>query len=286
MRKTLALLFVLTLSACQGEQEIKSNLSESDANEILVVLNSQKIPATKLATISKMSGKQPSYAVNVQDSQAAQALQILVDNRLPKPRSAGLGEIYPSDSSSLIPSQSEEKAKFLRAVQGEVENMLKVLPGIIEARVVLVVPDQNVIRDLRSVAPKATASVAVVYNPIDAKGSPAVKSDEIKYLVASAVENLLPASVTVVMSENHKPVLLDTFATARLSKKAESTVTPAPTLREKIKANTVPGAGNHLLLWAFGILGVMGLMLGIFGMIRNKALRDQLNKALNAHEES
>lgn len=272
MTKTLALLsLILTLSACQGDQEIIGNLSETDANEVLVVLASQKISATKVAVAAKTGNKAPTYSVHVSGTKAPEAMRILVDNRLPRAKSAGLGEIYPSDSSSIIPSQSEEKAKFLRAMQGEVENMLKVLPGIIEARVVVVVPDQNVVRDLQSGPPKATASVAVVYNPIDAKGTPPVKAEEIKYLVSSAIEDLAPSRVSVLMSENVPSSLMGLPKLVKKPVLKPEEVTPVSMFRD------------DLLMWLFGILALAGVLLGIFGIIRNRSLRDQLSKALNAH---
>ncbi|MEI6806682.1 MAG: hypothetical protein WCK49_09295 [Myxococcaceae bacterium] len=275
MTKTLTvLLFLLTLSACQGEQEIIGNLSETQANEVLVVLDSQKIRAVKIATVAKTGNKAPTYSIQVRGSKAPEALRILVDNRLPRARSAGLGEVYPSDSSSLIPSQSEEKAKFLRATQGEVENMLKVLPGIVEARIVIVIPDQNVVRDLSSAPPKATASVAIVYNPIDLKGTPPVKAEEIKYLVASAIEDLTPAQVSVLMSENLPSTLMGLPKLLKKPVKPLEETTPISMFRDDV------------LMWLFGVLALAGVLLGIFGIIRNRSLRDQLTKALNAHTGS
>lgn len=270
--KTLALLLVLMLSGCQGGQEIISNLSESEANEVSVILDSQKIPAEKIIAEAKAGSRGPvTYSVTVKNALAAEAMRILVDNRLPRARSAGLGEVYPSDSSSLIPSQIEEKAKFLRAMQGEVENMLKVLPGIVEARIVVVVPDQNVVRDLNAAAPKATASVAVVYNPIDAKGTPPVKAEEIKFLVASSIESLSPAQVTVLMSENVPSTLMGLPKLLKKPPKVQAAVSSVSVFRE------------DLLMWLFVGLAVAGILLGMFGILRNRSLREQLAKALNAH---
>lgn len=271
MMKTFALLFIFMLPACQSDQEIVGNLSEAEANEVLVVLDSQKIPAAKIPVVAKIGNKATTYSVEVKTTKVAEALRILVDNKLPKSKSAGLGEVYPSDTSSLIPSQSEEKAKFLRAIQGEVENMLKVLPGIVEARVIVVVPDQNVIRDLHAGPPIATASVAVVFNPIDAKGTPPVKAEEIKFLVASSIEDLTPSKVTVVLSENLPSTLM---GLPKLLKKPPPVIAPtAPVSMFK----------EDVLMWLFGILALAGILLGIFGVIRNRSLRDQLAKALNAH---
>ncbi|MBH2006523.1 MAG: hypothetical protein I8H75_04180 [Myxococcaceae bacterium] len=275
MNKALVCLSVLlSLVACHSQQELVGSLTEREANEVVVVLDSQRIQATKISVEAKAGNKAPTFSVQVDSKQASEALRILVDNRLPKSPSAGLGQVYPSDSGGLIPSQSEEKAKFLRATQGEVENMLMVLPGIVEVRVVVVIPDPNIVRDLHAPAPQATASVAIVFNPIDAKGTPPAKAEEIKYLVSSAIEGLAPNRVSVVMSEN-----------------VPSTAMGFPKLVRKPVAVqngyfTDSRLRDDLLLWLFGFLALSGVALGVFGLIRNRSLRDQLSKALNAHTES
>jgi type III secretion system YscJ/HrcJ family lipoprotein len=291
MKNALALLSILLLSACQSSQEIVSNLSEFEANEILVVLDGQDIQATKILVPVKIGNKPPTYSVQVSGFQTMDAMRILVDNRLPNSKSAGLGEVYPSDSSALIPSRTEEKAKFLRAIQGEIENMLKTLPDIVEARVIIVMPDQDVIRDLHAAPPKATASVAVVYNPIDSKGTAPVKAEEIKYLVASAVEDLSTSGVTVVMSQNLSSRLV---GLPKLVKK-QPLVSPAST---ELHPATPPQTEHthpvvtvkqpslfkdDMVVTLFGILAIVGILLGLFGMIRNRSLRQQLSKALESH---
>ncbi|MES2505025.1 MAG: hypothetical protein V4534_09145 [Myxococcota bacterium] len=276
MKYTLALLLVLSLSACQSDHDIVSGLSETEANEVLVILDAQKIKASKVLVQVKGSNKPPTYSISMGPRQAPEALRILVDNRLPRHKSAGLGEVYPTDASSLIPSRSEEKAKFLRAIQGEVENMLKVLPGIIEARVIVVMPDPSVVRDLHSAPPHATASVAVVYNPIDSKGTPPVKAEEIKFLVASAIEDLTPAYVSVLMSQNLSSSLMGLPKVVRKPISAHPSHVAAP----------VSMFRDDVLMWLFGVLALAGVLLGVFGIVRNRALRSQLAKSLEAHTEA
>ncbi len=292
MKNALALFALLLLSACQSSQEIVSNLSEFEANEILVVLDAQDIKATKVLVPVKTGNKPPTYTIQVGPSQAVEAMRILVDNRLPKSKSAGLGEVYPSDGSALIPSRTEEKAKYIRALQGEIENMLKTLPDVVEARVIIVMPDQDVVRDLHHAAPKATASVAVVYNPIDSKGSAPVKAEEVKYLVASAVEDLSTSGVTVVMSQNLSSRLM---GLPKLVKK-QPQISPASTEMhpavqpEVVHPVVVQKKGtlfeDDLIVTLFGVLAAVGVLLGMFGMVRNRSLRKQLQKALEAHGQN
>ncbi|MBL4818033.1 MAG: hypothetical protein JKY15_02200 [Deltaproteobacteria bacterium] len=284
MKYALALLSILGLTACQSSDKILSYLSEMEANEIVVVLDSQNIAATKISVPAKTGNKPPTYSIEVPKRQVAESLRILVDNRVPKPKSAGLAEVYPTESSGLIPSRTEEKAKFLRATQGEIENMLKVLPDIVEVRAIIVLPDQNVVRDMNASLPKATASVAVVYNPIDAEGTLPVKSEEIKYLVASAVEDLSPSSVTVVMSQNTSARLVGLPRVVKHIKHEEPKSHPAHHLHPKQKKHSL--LEDDLMVSLFGVLAIAGILLGLFGILRNRSLRAQLAKALEAHAEA
>lgn len=315
MRYYLAVAILTLLAGCNAQQEIISNLSETDANQLLVVLDSQKISATKVAG----TGRTVTYSITVKASQASQALRILVDNRLPLQPSSGLADVYPPGGGGLIPTSSEEKAKFLMAIQGEIENMLKTLPGFVTARVAIVLPDTNIIREVSGGPPQATASVAIVYNPINDAGDSSITPDDVKYLVSSAVEGLTPAGVTVVMASNVPMRLVDTGNNVVSKKKtapaqaAQPPQTPTmsrpsqpagppsastemplegpslaqnppttPSVLGKVGANTVlPTAQNtqdknRTLLFLLAALAIIGLVLGTFGLIRSISLRSKL----------
>ena len=111
---------------------------------LVLVLEAKGIQATKV----KIDGRVVTYAVTVTDSEERDAMRILVANKLPKRRPTGLAEVYPAGSGGLIPTRSEEKAKFLMALQGEVERKLQRLPGIQSAHVTIVQPDKDIVRDL------------------------------------------------------------------------------------------------------------------------------------------
>ncbi len=290
---------VLGMFACAADENLVANLSEPDANEIMVVLQSQKIAAIK----TSVPGRTVTYTISAKAADAVRAMRILVDNKLPRQASLGLAQVYPPGSSNIIPSQNEEKAKFLMAMQGEIENMLRILPGVVQARVAIVFPDTNAIRDINAAPPKATASVAIVYNPIDNKGHASMTADDVKYLVASAVEDLSPASVTVVLAAN-VPMRL-----ANGSKGGGTGVatTTAPAAATPISAPPTPSTGpmepmppsQHParatmplqkskssdvgpLLWLFACLAVLGVALGIFGLRRSFSLKAKLVAAESA----
>jgi type III secretion system YscJ/HrcJ family lipoprotein len=165
---TIALCAVLSVTAaCEGVRELMQGLDEFEANEIMVVLEAKGIAADKV----KLEGRVVTYAIVVPESDAKNALRILVANKLPKRRPMGLAEVYPAGSGGLIPTRSEEKAKFLMALQGEVERKLQRLPGIQSAHVTIVQPDKDIVRDLDTAPPPATASVAIVFNAYDDRGT-------------------------------------------------------------------------------------------------------------------
>jgi type III secretion protein J len=265
----LATLAVGTLG-CEGDLDIVHGLNEHEANEILVVLESRSIPAKKQIE----EGRVVTWAIVVSGGQATDALRVLVANKLPKPRSTGLSEVYPAGSGGLIPTKSEEKAKFLMAMQGEIERMLKSFPGIQEARVAVVIPEKDVVRDLETPPPPATASVGIVYNPVN--GKPPIAEDRVKKLVAAAVEDLKATNVEVIMQENSPPILLGGAAMANGKGPAVATARPVLGIKVLDGDSRKKAMG---LLGLFGVLAVIGVIIGIVGIVRSVALKGKLSKA-------
>ena len=259
----------MSFVACEGELDIVHGLSELEANEILVVLESRSISARKQIE----EGRVITWAIFVPGGQSAEALRTLVANKLPKPRSQGLADVYPAGSGGLITTRSEEKAKFLMAIQGEIEAMLKSFPGVQEANVGVVIPEKDVVRDLENPPPPATASVAIVYNPVN--GQPPLSEEKIKKLVAASVEDLKEKNVQVVMKENKPPVLLGA-ASAKNGAAPVATASPILGIKVVDKDSRNKALG---LLSIFGVVAVIGLVLGIVGIIRSTSLNSKLKKA-------
>ena len=104
------------------------DLSERDANEILVVLDTKGISARK----EMAEGRVVTWKVIVPGSRASEARRILVDAELPKPKSLRLSDVF--KESGMIPTASEEKAKMLMGIQGEIEQKLKLIPGVLDVQ--------------------------------------------------------------------------------------------------------------------------------------------------------
>jgi type III secretion system YscJ/HrcJ family lipoprotein len=262
----LSLLFSIS---CTGDLDIVHGMTELEANEVLVVLDTQGIDAHK----EKEEGRVVTWAVIVPDAFAESALRILVRNKLPKPRSIGLAEVYPAGSGGLIPTKSEEKAKYLMAIQGEIERKLKTLPGIVQAHVSVVLPDKDVVRDLEAAPSSATASVAVVYN-LQENGEAPVGEKEVQTLVAAAVEDLKPENVMVILKENRPMFLVD------MEGEAENTMANATTAMFGIKVVSEEAAAKvSKIIVPLLVMTVVGLALALVGILRALSFRRKWTKA-------
>ncbi|MBI1946113.1 MAG: hypothetical protein HYS27_10475 [Deltaproteobacteria bacterium] len=262
---------VALASGCGPSHDIVSGLDQLEANEILVVLRAKGIDGEKI----KEEGRVVTFAVLVKDVDVDDALRLLVANKLPRTRSQGLKEVYPPGGGGLIPTKSEEKAKFLMAMQGEIERKLKALPGIVQAHVSVVQPDKDIVRDLDTPPPPATASVAIVYNAIDERGSATVKEDEVRNLVAASIEDLRPPNVTVVMKKNAPGNLIDDVVSSSAVEQAPAAATAfGLKLADK-------GSWQRLQLFAVGFLAVtvLGIAFGMGGLVRSMGLKKRVAKA-------
>lgn len=273
LRPVLLAVAMLTIApACAGELDIVHGLDEFEANEIMVILEGRGISSHK----TKEEGRIVTYAVVVSGDDSEEALRILVANRLPRPRPRGLAQVYPADSGGLIPTRTEEKAKYLMALQGEVERKLMTFPGIVYAYVSVVVPDKDIVRNLDTPPPPATASVSLVYNPIDAKGLASLTDVEVKALVANSVEDLKPDFVQVVMKRNIPSVLID----PDVNENGEAQARGETVLGIRVM-NQGSGTRVKVIFGLFASLAVVGLGLGGGGLWRALSLQKRLTTAEN-----
>jgi type III secretion protein J len=193
---------VFTLSACQAE--IQHGLTEGEANEIVVLLERARIPAAKLL---EEGGREVTWKIAVPKAQTANAMILLKENELPRLKSPGL-EIF--NRGSMIPTATEERAMFLQALSGELSRTLSSVDGVLETRVHINLPQSDDLSD-KTVKPKPGASIFMKYrwvpNPEqpDQKPFPPISEDKVQALVARAVQDLEPSSVTVVTAAAKPP---------------------------------------------------------------------------------
>lgn len=191
VRSSIFLGVVFFASACS--LEVQHDLTEDDANDIYVLLQKKSIDATKH---KEGEGKDARYVISVPKADVATAAQLLREHSLPRPRSDGLS-IFKM-TKGMIPTQTEERAMFIEALGGEVANALNRIPGVLEAKAIVMIPEVNDLTQPEK-KPLPSASVLIKYMAVDGKSPVAI--DDIQSFVANAVPELKKENVKVLMTE-------------------------------------------------------------------------------------
>jgi type III secretion protein J len=167
-------------------------LTEAEVQQAIVVLQQYGIDAKK----EKIGeGKEATFTLLVPADQIAQANQILGKYELPRTRPKGFEDVF--SESGLIPTATEEKAKYLLALQGEISRTLETVDGVISARVHIVIPEKDPLEEQTQA--QASAGVFIKYR---GEHQP-LTSEEIKQIVSHSVDELEQGNVAVVMKKIH-----------------------------------------------------------------------------------
>ena len=190
-RGAVLLLVALSTSAALGgcTTGVLHGLDEPSANEALAALERAGIGAEKVA---EENGQTPAFALRVPRGDATRALDVLRVRGLPRERRHGFAEVY--GQPSLIPTASEERARYLEATAGEIERTLETAEGIVGARVHLVMEEPDPLA--LDGKPRTGARAAVLVKA--AEGRAPLTEAEIQRLVAGSVPGLDPHAVAVV----------------------------------------------------------------------------------------
>jgi type III secretion system YscJ/HrcJ family lipoprotein len=152
-----AALLVVAVSGCK--KDVIHNVTEAEANEIVVALADRGIAADKVFAKDD-SKKGPLYTIQVEEGYLVDAKRVLLDDQLPRPREHGLIDAF--STPSMIPTEVEEKARYLTALQGDLANTLEQVDGVVDAKVHLVMPESNPLEAARDLT-TARSAVLVKY---------------------------------------------------------------------------------------------------------------------------
>ena|GEM_PF-851587 len=184
-----ALLGLAAMGGCTTG--VLHGLDEPAANEALAALERAGIGAEK---VPEENGQAPAFALRVPRGDATRALDVLRVRGLPRERRHGFAEVY--GQPSLIPTASEEHARYLEATAGEIERTLETAEGIVSARVHLVMEETDPLA--LDGKPRTGARAAVLVKA--AEGRAPLTEAEIQKLVAGSVPGLDPRAVAVVIT--------------------------------------------------------------------------------------
>jgi len=240
-RPRLAALAILVLlastSACSTN--ILHGIDERAANDAARALERAGIGVEKLPDEGGgAAGASARFTLRVSRGDGARALDLLRALGLPRDPHHGFSETYAQPS--LIPTASEERARYVDALAGEIERTLEEIDGVVSARVHLVLEETDPLAV--DAKPRSTARAAVLLTT--RPGRTPIAREDVQRLVAGSVAGLDAAAVAVVFTA--APALVDDEPTVT----AMGPLRVAPGSRPLLVAGLAVGLGVLALLAA------------------------------------
>jgi type III secretory pathway lipoprotein EscJ len=261
------------------QQELTKVDSEKEANRVLVELEAHGIKQAQ--KVEKSEQRKVAFSITVPASELSAARSILVQCDLPREPHGGFASI--AESSSLIPTKNEERAKLIHALSGELERTFETYDRVVSARVHIVLPEKDPLASREATTkPTASAMVLIKYTSPPATTSDGgessvastadtvapngkssyadapVQVQEVQQMVARSVEGLTPPNVFVTFTRSAaRPVVA---ATATTIASANGTPTTGPADSGAGGGATSTPADKKLMMQLFGAVAVFGLI--------------------------
>ncbi len=193
-RLLIAAMAAIALFGCDAE--LQHDLTEAEANEIVVLLGDQGVAASK----TRDGGDGEGWMVEVPSPDRARAWRAMQQAGLPRRAPPGFNDLYPR--AGLLPSPDEERVLLQAATAGELERSLMRLDGVLDARVHLVMPARPRLSPPGATpdAPRASVLLRMAHG---ARAEP-LAPDRVAALVAGAVDHLQADRVEVLI-ESTRP---------------------------------------------------------------------------------
>ncbi len=182
---TVLVVVVAMLGGCKVQ--LYTNLTEDEANEMMGLLLNHGIVAEKSA------GQEQTFSLMVDDSQIADALDLLREYGYPRPKFKSMGDVFKREG--MVSSPMEERVRFIYALSQELAETVSKIDGVITARVHIVLPENNPLSE------KSLPSSASVFVKHRSDVDLAAVVPRIKALVANSIEGLTYDRVAVVLVE-------------------------------------------------------------------------------------
>ncbi|MCG7587240.1 type III secretion system inner membrane ring lipoprotein SctJ [Photobacterium sp. OFAV2-7] len=179
------LLIALVVCLLQGcKDNLYSNLSEQDANQMLALLLNHGVDAEKQGASSD------TISLKVEKTQFAYAVELLKQNGYPRERFSTVEDLFPQDG--LVATPTQEKARFVYALSQALAETLNQIDGVISARVHLVVPET-----VRGATLKPSSAAVFIKHAQNTDVGQLIP--QIKSLIQNSIEGLKYDDVQVVM---------------------------------------------------------------------------------------
>ncbi len=190
----LPLLLALGTAAGCAQETIAHQQEEREANRIVKLLKDRGMEAVKL---KDEESRELRFNVLVPKSDEHQALRILEEFNLPEKPKVDTANIVQS-SSSMIPTQEQERSKRVVGVEGDIVNALRRVPRVTDVQAAVSIPADDPLRDPNEERPKPKASVLVVYRP-DGQEGPPISVEQVQQWVFAKLPEIKSGEVSVLL---------------------------------------------------------------------------------------
>jgi type III secretion protein J len=172
----------LMLAGC-SRADLYSKLTETQANDMIAVLQSAGIQA------NKQDGGETGWTVSAAQGDFARAISVLHSQGLPREDFASLGGVFKKEG--FVSSPTEERARLNYGMSQELAHTISDIDGVVQARVHLALPQNDPMSDHKQ---SASASVFIKYRP---GANIEAQVGKVKALVVNSVEGLKYDNVSV-----------------------------------------------------------------------------------------
>ena len=191
----------ITTGCSTNNRNVVSNVSEKEANLILVLLESKGIPASKIVHASSGASaiggdSSIKFSIIVPEKYSIEAIAYLNQNGFPREKGTTLLELFAKQG--LMTSDKEETIRYHAGLAQQLTNTIMKIDGVIDADVQLSFPPQDTTLLEQGVGPKKiTASVYVKHQGVI--DDPNIHlENKIKRLISGSISGLDINDVTVV----------------------------------------------------------------------------------------
>ncbi|MDN2581444.1 type III secretion inner membrane ring lipoprotein SctJ [Aquibium sp. ELW1220] len=224
---------LLLLAGCQAD--LYSNLTETEANEMLGVLLANDVSADKKALGEGV------FTLVVGKDDILRSLDILKNSGLPRIEGASMGQVFAK--SGIVSSPFEERIRYVYALGEDVAKTIQQIDGVLTARVHIVLPEKA---EFGQEVKPSSAAVFI-------KQRPKVDLDflvpQIRRLVSNSIEGVSFDNVAVVLVEAQEVPLMPVER-------------DAPQVRDVLPGVKVAVASmGTMWMWVGGFAAVLALSL-------------------------